>query len=103
MGPTKTQLLEELKNQGLDEETYQAVVQELASIPEQMSAEDISKVDQLLAKMGDVEKVSAYAYGEMADTLDKAADDLTDLADNYIETAAKTTYNNVKLAQDLSE
>ena len=103
MGPTKTQLLAELKKQGLDEETYQSVVTALQDVPEQMSAEDIAKVDKLLAQMGEVEKISAYSYGEMADTLDKASDDLTDLADDFIETAAKTTYNNVKLAKDLTE
>ena len=103
MSATKTQVLEELKGQDFDSETYQLIVDSLQEFPEELSNEDLQKVDTLLAEMQAAETLSAQLYGEMADSLEKAADQLTDTADEYVESAAKITYDNVKLAQDLSE
>jgi len=103
MGPTKTQLLEELKNQGIDEETRQMIAESLQELPEQLGAEDIKRADEVLAEFEEVEKISAYVHEQLADTLERASDDLSDAADDFVERSAKTTYDNVKLARDLSE
>jgi len=103
MSATKTQVLEELKKQDFDEETYQLIADSFQDFPEELSNEDLQKIDSLLAEMQTEETISAQVYGEMADSLEKAADQMANAADNYTESVAKITYDNVKLAQDLSE
>lgn len=102
MSPTKTQILEELKSI-VDEETYQALVTDFQDLPEQLSQQDMVKVDEILAELEEAEKISAHVLGQLADAAGKAADDLTDAADEFVESAAKTTYDNAKLAKDLME
>ncbi len=100
MSPTKTQLLEELKKQ-VDEQTYQALVTEFQNLPEQLTADDLAKVDAVLAELEETEKIAAHTYNRLADTLDRTADKLTDAADEFIERSAQATYDNAKLAKDL--
>ena len=103
MSATKTQVLEEIKTQGFDDESYQLIVDSLQEFPEELDNDNLQKLDTILAEMQSADEIATQVHGEIADSMEKAADEMYDAADKYVEDVAKITYDNVKLAQDLSK
>jgi len=100
---TKTQLFEEIRNQGLDEETITNLMSDFADLPEELSQTDLERVDSVLAEVQGAHGFAALTHGEMADALENASDKILDAADEYIEDSARVTVNNVQLAQSMLE
>ncbi len=101
MNKTKTQLFEEIRSAGLDEQTVMALQEDFANLPEELTAQDMDRIDAVLAELEATQKYVASEYGEMADQYEKAADEVLNAGDDFVEQAAQTTYNHVKTANDI--
>ncbi|MCB9801461.1 MAG: hypothetical protein H6774_00020 [Pseudomonadales bacterium] len=97
----KTQLFQEMRNQGLDEEVVNALMEDLADLPEELGEAEMKRVDAALAQVEEAAAFAEYAHGKIADALEQAEDGMMDANDRMVEDVAGATVTNVKLAQDV--
>lgn len=103
MSVTKSQILTEMQNRDFEASTVQSITETLQSFPEELSAEHVKQITEIFEELEATQAISERMYAEMADALRKASDQITDAADEYLHDVAQTTYDNVKLAQDLNQ
>jgi len=98
---TKQQLYDGLLEQGLDQESIDAVKNATASMSEELSQDDLKVIMELIDEMEKVEKILERSYEQEIDANLDAHDEIMNAADDYIESAARQTIDDINLVNSL--
>jgi len=98
----KSELQNKLVGAGLTEDLLQAIQEELAAYPEELTVDQLKQFDAFLADLQMSEMQEAHQLEQLADLLEETSRDLDDNFEGFTFKSLRTMRSGLSQAQDLA-